>query len=791
MYEPTTPKLIAVKARISSESWQARVEQARGDEVLVKSILGLMKRGASLNGAIAKALPPSRRSWALRRIPAYRRRGFEALFDTRTPREASVSLSCRPAVQAAREANPQITRPQMLAILARQGVSPLPSDSTLKREFARVDGRRKYAKAKQERALKVEALPFAGAELLSAAEVETGAIAALTELVVDLGKHAIEVSNGKTPTKDVEHRDGEGRFTAKYNRLRRRKAGEEVASYLRSAEEKAEGRVPSWPRFVHERPATLDAKMRMLTFGWMVAGSKGWDSLRAPEVAGLSALTGLAYMPSTLAKFVSALAISGAGEPMLETVGRHWHGVAQTHWQEPGAMAALYIDNHAKEVWSSLFTRSGKVSHLNRVMPCITTTYAHTGAGTPLVLSVQSGGAPLAPRLVQLVEHAEEVLETEVRRAVVIDSEGSTFDLLESFTKANRVLITPLKPSRLPELKLRYSRGSYYRPYREHDELRVATATLLHKSTGRSLEVGALLVRRAHRKQDTVLLTTGLALGMEGLDLADLYYERWPLQENYFKNGKTIGLNQHRGNCGRIVSNVAVVTELERLQCRATRNAEALQKLTAETEQRARDAEQRTREQERAKEALATRRGRLNKLVAQGKTSGKTFARTALDHQQALARAEESTKAAQKATAASNNNSARRAKLEQQNVDTAARQAHLEPQRTIRQLDVAQDAILTAVKLTALQLIVFVLREYLTSLAMTPETFLLRVFSIQGRKELRPGQQLIVFYENPRDPKINEALRHACDILNRRAIRRDDRALRFAVEPPPKKRKSG
>jgi len=38
-------------------------------------------------------------------------------------------------------------------------------------------------------------------------------------------------------------------------------------------------------------------------------------------------------------------------------------------------MAAIYIDNHAKEVWSSLFTQSGKVSHRNRVMPCITTTH--------------------------------------------------------------------------------------------------------------------------------------------------------------------------------------------------------------------------------------------------------------------------------------------------------------------------------------------------------------------------------------------------------------------------------
>src|SRR3979411_2836461 len=127
-------------------------------------------------------------------------------------------------------------------------------------------------------------------------------------------------------------------------------------------------------------------------------------------------------------------------------------------------MAELDIDNHAKEVWTSLFTQSGKVSHLNRVMPCITTTYAHTGAGTPLVLSVQSGSAPLAPRLVELVAQAAAALETAGERAGGIDAEGCTFDLLWSFAKAKRVIITPLKPSRVPGLELTYSRGSYYRP---------------------------------------------------------------------------------------------------------------------------------------------------------------------------------------------------------------------------------------------------------------------------------------------------------------------------------------
>jgi len=343
----------------------------------------------------------------------------------------------------------------------------------------------------------------------------------------------------------------------------------------------------------------------------------------------------------------------------------------------------------------------------------------------------------------------------------------------------------------MPELKLTYSPGSYYRPYREHDELRIAKATLLHKSSGRTLEVGALLVRRAHRDQDSVLLTTGLGLGMEGRELADLYYARWPVQENYFKEAAVVGLKQHRGNCGRIVSNIAVVTELERLERRAERDKETLQQLTVKTEQRAFEAEQRAQEQQHAKKALTVRRQRLDELVKQGKTSDKTFARAALDHQQALSYAETCDQAADKARAELAADTARHTKLVKRHEETAARRAKLEPRRTIRQLDVAQDAIHTATKLTALQLIVFVLREYLFSLSMTPETFIRRVFPIPGRKEVLPESELIVLYENPRDPKINEALRDACGRLNKRAIRREGRVLRFAIEPAPHKSQSG
>ncbi len=783
MFEPTTPKLLRVKSAISAESWLGRVARAHATERILKQVLEEVARGASLNAALGKHLPASRRSWALRWLPRYRALGFEGLIDQRTPRPPTVSPACRRLAQAARAADPSVTVAAVMALLRGEHL-PLPSPTAIKREFALVDERQRATEAPRAPA-EVRELLFAGGELLAAAEVETGAIEALTDVVVQSAEWARAASAGQTPTKDTALRDDHGQFTARYNEARRRPAGELIASYLRPAEEKAAGRVPSWPRFVHERRETIRPKLAMLVYSWIPAETKGWAALRAHRMAGLAPLTGFAYMPSTLAKFVSALAISGVGTPLPRAVGEHWHRVATARWGETGAMAAIYIDNQVKEVWSSLFTMSGKVSHRNRVMPCITTTYAHSGAGTPLVLSVQSGSAPLAPRLPALVAQAEAMCGDEVERAIVIDAEGSTFDILAAFQAKHRVIVTPLRPSRAPELALRYSRGSYYRPYRDGDELRVATCTLTRKTTNESLELGALLVRRPHRENDTVLLTTGLALGMDGRCLADLYFARWPVQENAFKEGGVLGLQEHRGNCARMVANVAVITKVDQLADRIARERATLGHLLKLAAPLAQEAQVGARLDHRAQTALATRRRRLDVLVTAGKTAGRTFTRVAVEHQQALLRAEDTARQATTIQVAAAQHHERRTVLEASLAKAEADHRRLAPQRAIRQLDVDQDRILTATKLTAAMLISFVIREYLPT-GITAETFVARLFAMCGRKELWPTEERVVFYENPRDPAATEALRHACRCLNERQLKRDGRLLQYLLEPPPR-----
>jgi hypothetical protein len=781
------PELRIVKSRVAPASWERRVEAARLAAESLAPVLAAIEAGSSLNKAIASNLPASRRSWVLRSLPRFRAHGADGLIDRRLPRESTMTEDVRLAIEDAYRQHTEVTTDEVVNCLAAKGVTCLPSRDRLDHELAVVRARaRSKPTAQEEKPVEADVdLPFAGGELLLAAEVETGAIRALTEEVVALGREALAASAGQQPERDCADRDGHGRFTEQYNQKRKRKDGEEIPSYLRTAEEKRQGRVPSWPRFVNEQPHTIAAKMRTLVFEPLVSRTQGWDGLRSPEAAGLAPLTGFAYMPSTLAKFTSALAISGAGPRLLASTGKVWHEVAQQRWGESGAMAALYVDNHAKEVWSSLLTQAGKVSKLNRVMPAITTSYVHTGAGAPLILGVQSGSSPLAPKLVSLVESAERVLGTEVERAVVIDSEGSTFDILESFSRSGRVIVTPLRPARAPELELRYNRGSYHRPYRDSDSLRIAKATLVHRSSGRTLEIGALLIRRAHRDADCVLLTTGLALGMGGRDLADLYFARWPLQENWFKQGGAVRLADHRGNCGRMVANVAVVTELERLESRILTDRTQLTEVMERAKTLTPEVSEARCAHDRARRTLAQHRAAVDDRIAHGDAESAAFAEAAAKHHASLVLEEQSRKVLERLEKRASQHEARRRKLDASIPKAEARVGHLQPQRQIRQLDVALDTIFTATKLTALQLILFVIREYLVGYSMTAMTFVSRLLTTRGRLIRRPDEEIIIFYENSRDPEMGRVLRLAAERLNQRGLVREGRTLRYAVEPPP------
>ena len=807
MHEPKLPELVVLKSRLSPEVWAEREHDARERDELMKALAAKIDgEGLSFNAAVRKVLPDGKRSWAVRRWPRWKRYGLDGLFDLRKPPKIQVTKECRDLVIGARLANPRLKVGEALKVLLNGGIEKLPSVSTVKRQMAAADARRRrreqkarseeeaplgaeaseegapMAKPKSKSGVEVEELALAGGELLKAAELEVGVVAALADEVERLGREVKAGSGGEEKTGSNALRDEKGKLTAAYNHARARRQGQAVASYLRPAPERGRKKVAADFSFIEQSRRAVQRKVGGLVYEPVVNPGRGWDGLRSTAGEHLESLVGYAYMPATLQKLASELAQLSAGPRLVKTVGIRWHEVATERWEEPGEIAALYVDNHAKEVWSSLFTKAGKVSHRSRVMPCITTTYVQTGAGTPVVVQSRSGSSPLAPQLGKLVNEAERQLGHDIRRAVVIDAEGSVFDIFGSFKRQKRVIVTPCRATQLRELELRYGPGSYYRPYRDHDELRVASATLCHKSTGRELELGALLVRRDGRESSMVLLTTGLALGFKGRALADLYFERWPLQENFFKDGVALGLDRHRGNCGRIVTNVAVATELESLEVRLGLSEEKLGGLTAKLPPLEEEAERAEASHREAGVELSVRRREVDRLVAVGEVGSPAFSEASVAHHAALVATESTGPTASEATQRLEEHRIKREEVLDSIETMSARVAELEPMRTIRQLDVSLDTVLTAAKLAMALLIAFVLREYVPSDRMSTETFLYRLLTTRGRRELTKRRERIVFYANPRDPRINAALAEACDQLNRRGLVRDKRELRFALE---------
>lgn len=297
-----------------------------------------------------------------------------------------------------------------------------------------------------------------------------------------------------------------------------------------------------------------------------------------------------------------------------------------------------------------------------------------------------------------------------------------------------------------------------------------------------------MIIRRNDGSGQFVLLTNGPELGVAGKVMAFAYLERWGVQENSFKYAAAaVKLSQHRGNCGRIVSNVAVVTELEKLEGRIVTNEEKLGELTAAHDVSEHAAEQARNEHTEAIFELSRGRELVDELRETEGVAADQLAEAAVAYHEAVKRAEATGPVRAQAEQKLENNRRGRqehlATIEQlmSQLDT------LEPRVEIRQLDVALDSVLTSFKLVAFLLISFVLREYLSIRKMTAETFVSRVLPYRGRREVRPAEEVVVFYENPRDPEMNDALSHACDDLNGREISRSGRRLRYRMEQPQEK----
>jgi len=748
--EPQTIRGRQLREGMRPARWEASVREALRRVEIVEAVAALRVTGKSWRTCLSEAAPDVgwskylhwRRRYDSRDGPAW-----EALLDRRVPPprprvDDAVSVAARALRRSDRSINVETAR-----ILLREEFGPEleVSDTWLKRRWADA-GLQYVPKAEEGKAVGEEVEEYhggGGLALIMAADIEVGASLKLAEAALAAGKLLADRQPAVVVREEGENaRDAQGRFTGDYNRVWRdgQDAGERDRRWASDESKRATRELAELPLLKHA-PETLASKLLCMGTTGLVTARRGFDGLDGPMGQWLAALGGHAYMPATLDKALGQLGLLGVDGAMWQAHARVWAEQSR-RWCADGEawkQVAAHIDSTADPYWTHAYARSGKVSIVGRVMPCVSRVALVSGAGVPLLVETHAGTTSLKQRIGPMLEKLDEAIGPagEVSRMVIVDAEAGNVGTLHAIhTKSERVVITVLKGHVQKGAKIHHE-GAWI-PYRERDQIREVEIDLDGSSGPEGgINLRGIQMRREGRHSVTTLFATNAKPDeLDAAAVVSAYLSRWPNIEQLFRDGRNgVGLNRTHGYGGGEVTNVALETKLEQ----ATRSAD------------------------NAKAGVARAQTLREELA------GRTIASAA--DKQALALADRELKRAESTLA---KREARHAEL--QTTPT-----------TIYERDVGRDSIMTCLKLSLCMLMEFVLQEYFGKHRMEWRTFIEQFVTLPVTVRTTRARRLYQIHANNRQPDNLQRLAEALRILNTKKLRRDKRLLAFELVGLPER----
>lgn len=466
--------------------------------------------------------------------------------------------------------------------------------------------------------------------------------------------------------------------------------------------------------------------------------------MEGPSGSWLAAAGGPAYQAATLDKFLGELALVDAGAALWPTHAEQWARVTGPWRESEDAPAWLrnivYVDATQDPYWTHAYAASGKVSRVNKVMPCLTRVAMMGGPGVPLAVETHAGAVSLKKELLPFLERMESVLGPgELGRLTVIDAEMATQALLAALAeRRDRWFISVLKGGTAKAAELA-EYGAWQR-YRESDLLRELTVRFPGATVPRVPLVlrGVEMVREDSRNPtSTIFVTDATVEELPTEQVATAYLSRWPHQERRFRDARNgLGLDHSHGYGGHDVTHVALSTAQEKAASRVVRAEASVV----------------------AKAAAEAAAARLLEAVEKGQRSA---ARAGVSRAQRERRAADRTLEA--------------AKKDQQRLATTPREIYVR--------DTTRDSIATCSKLTVLMLLEYALKEYFDDLHLEARTFIERFVHLPVTIRESKTEVIYEINDNPRSPDDTARLRAACAEVRRRKLRVDGRRLWFEITP--------
>jgi hypothetical protein len=180
---------------------------------------------------------------------------------------------------------------------------------------------------------------------------------------------------------------------------------------------------------------------------------------------------------------------------------------------------------------------------LGRVMGCLEQVFVHDALGRPTYFETYSGHAPWGEHVLSLFEKIEKRLEKpapklQVIRLLVLDGTNNSVKTLRAFaTQDKYYFITTLDKNQWQPRRIRWEgpkhRYDYGNAFVSECEIELEDST----------DKGYLIVVRAIKIEwddgkITVLLTNLPAKILDASRVAKTYFDRWPLQELWFRDSK-------------------------------------------------------------------------------------------------------------------------------------------------------------------------------------------------------------------------------------------------------------
>lgn len=794
-YVPTDPKLRAIAERLPPEVWEERVATAKVEALLLAEASERVRGGATRRAALAEVIPDRPYGSTVRRLRRFEAEGLDGLIDRRAPLppERKVTPEVRGAVRALAHACPELHSAELAdALEASLGVRLC--DSTMRevlREVnqARPRGRPRGGGGEEAEAEEVTPLPLAGAELLMGVEEHIGAVRALSTAID--GHLETLPALKKKARDDRADRDERGRFLGSYNDKEER-SDPDLGPRFRSVEQRRVGKALGQMQVVKRSVGSRYLKDLSLTMLPVVVNSPRWSSLRHWSGQQLEELVGYAYQPSTLDKYTRELKYAGVATVARDAAARFWFGQEGPSPDADTTAVILYADGTTKPLWTRHYSRSTKVSKTGRVQPATTTLVLSSGAGTPLVYEAHSGSASLPARVRGLLARWEKAGGAgTARRMVVVDRECHAVWLLKELARDGWLFIVPVRRTSAGPTA-RWEEVGPWKPTGDEQQTQLRGAQLWlrdSKAPADPMQVRAVSRRRGPDDSGATWATNAPTDEFTDADILRLYGARWSNQEHVFRDANgSVGLDVHHGYGKVKVDNIAIIDRLERLEAKLERAREQMHLCRVAIREHEADVaaqmDANAVVEQWREELLVTLDSELrphNRVTHQHREDHDALMAIHV----ALPKMHEALCAHQ---AALDEQIEGLAELQASAQRWEAEHARCSSKTQIYTVDVELDEIMTAYKLTFLNLARTLTRDYL-GVDWQLDTLIRAVLTLPGERARTASTETIRIHHQPRDPAAMAAVRIACDRLNQLGLARTDgdkrRQLRFELQPPP------